>query len=90
MNCGENTSKLAVEVLEALQAVVGKENVSVCDSNCCSDKKTKAIVCVAPKSAQEVAKIISIANKNEFRVVSSNNPEWAVDGTKYPQGGILV
>ncbi|MDR3282108.1 MAG: FAD-binding oxidoreductase [Candidatus Methanoplasma sp.] len=78
------SSKLTSGVIEALQQAVGKENVEVCDGKC-----NGSWACVKPENAKEVSKIILIGKKNGAKVVSSNNPSWAVDGTP-ADGGIFV
>jgi len=76
MNPGKDVKSGAVaEVLEALQAAVGAENVVVCNGECASD----ADVCVKPKSTEEVSRIIAIARKGKVEVVSSNSPSVAIN-----------
>ncbi|MDR1690543.1 MAG: FAD-binding oxidoreductase [Candidatus Methanoplasma sp.] len=83
----ENKPESIAEVVEAVRMAIGNENVKVCDGGCgCGD----AGVCVTPKNADEVSKVVAIAKKNNVKVVSSNNPSWATDGTRHAKGGVLI
>ncbi|MCL1978941.1 MAG: FAD-binding oxidoreductase [Methanomassiliicoccaceae archaeon] len=81
----ENIPEAVAGVIEAVMTAIGSEKVKVCDGGC-----QGAGVCVTPDSAEDVSKVVAIAKKNKFKVVSSNNPSWAIDGTRYAEGGVLI
>ena len=71
-------------ILSDLKKIVGEANVAKCDGGCGS-----AEVCVKPGTAKEVCDIVTLANRHNVRVTSSNRPEVSLDGKK-GNGGILV
>jgi len=81
----ENISEAVKNVIDAMKTAIGKENVKVCDGGC-----DGASVCATPNNAEDVSTIIAIAKKNKVKVVSSNNPLWATDGTKNADGGVFI
>ncbi|MDR3075400.1 MAG: FAD-binding oxidoreductase [Candidatus Methanoplasma sp.] len=86
MNSANEIKPVAIaDVVEAIRTTVGSENVKVCDCGC-----EGAGVCVTPNSEEDISKIVAIAKRNGVKVVSSNNPLWATDGTKYAEGGVLI
>ena len=78
-------NKLEGAVIDTLKTAIGSDKVKVCGSGCCN-----ASVCVTPRNAEDVSKVVAIAKKNMIKVVSSNNPSWAIDGTRNAEGGVLV
>ena len=78
----ENKPESVANVVEAIRTEIGKENVKECGGG--------AAVCVTPSNVADISKIVAIARKNKVKVVSSNNPSWAVDGTECAKGGVLI
>ncbi|MDR3205809.1 MAG: FAD-binding protein [Candidatus Methanoplasma sp.] len=84
MSSGDiGSSKLTSGVIETLRQTIGA-GVEVCDGKC-----NGSWACVKPKNAEEITKIILIGKKNSVKVVSGNNPSWAIDGSP-ADGGIFV
>jgi len=81
----EGRSEAVVNVVDAVRATIGDENIIICEGGCDSTE-----VCFTPCKAEDISKIIAIAKKYNVTVVTSNNPFRAVDGTKFAGGGILV
>ncbi len=81
----ENKPEAVADVIEAVTMAIGSENVKVCECSC-----NGAGVCVMPNNAEDVSKVVAIARKNNVKVVSSNNPSWAIDGTRSVDGGVLI
>ncbi|MCL1810750.1 MAG: FAD-binding oxidoreductase [Methanomassiliicoccaceae archaeon] len=81
----ENKPEAVAVVIEAIRTAIGSEKVKICEGGC-----EGAEVCVAAGSAADVSKVIAIARKNKVKVISSNNPQWATDGTRYTDGGVLI
>jgi len=81
----EGRSEAVASVIDAVKAAIGNENIIICDEGC-----NVAGVCFTPNSTEDISKIIAIAKKNDVKVVSSNNPSWATDGTKFTGNGVLI
>ncbi|MCL2333223.1 MAG: FAD-binding protein [Candidatus Methanoplasma sp.] len=79
-----NKSEAIANVIDAIGAAIGVEKVDVCEKCDCAE------ACVAPSSTEDVSKIVAIARKNNVKVVSSNNPSWAIDGTKCGNSVVFV
>ena len=81
----ERRSEAVGNVIDAVRAAIGNENVRIYDDKC-----SGADVCLSPNSTEGVSKIVAIAKKHNVRVISSNNPSWAVDGKKFESGGVFI
>jgi len=81
----EDKSEAISNAIETIRAAIGSEKVRVCSGGCGG-----AEVCVTPDNANDISKVVAIAKRNQIRVVSSNNPSWATDGTRSAGDGILV
>ncbi|MDR0524187.1 MAG: FAD-binding oxidoreductase [Candidatus Methanoplasma sp.] len=78
------SSKLDAHALEALQQIVGRDNVEVCEGRC-----PGAQVCVRPSTEGEVSKIAALGRKSGLKVSSSNRRGVALDGSE-ADGGIFI
>ncbi|MDR1955111.1 MAG: FAD-binding protein, partial [Candidatus Methanoplasma sp.] len=72
-------------VVDTIKAAIGSESVTTSGCGC---EGTGARV--TPKNAEDISKVVTIAKKYNVKVVSSNNPSWAIDGTKGAEGGVFV
>ena len=83
MNPGKDIkSEVVANVAETLQVALGNGKVTICDNGDC--------VCVKPKTAEEVAKAISVAKRNNVAISSSNNPSVAIDDKICSNARVLV
>ena len=73
----ENISDAVADVIDAIGAAIGREKTEIKGG-----EGEKTVASVKPRNAAEVSKIVAIARKNKVRIVSSNNPSWAIDGKK--------
>ncbi|MDR2698554.1 MAG: FAD-binding oxidoreductase [Candidatus Methanoplasma sp.] len=79
----EDKSEAISNAIETIRTAVGNEKVRICGCG-------GAGACVTPDNAKDISKVVAIARKNNVKVVSSNNPSWATDGTRSPVEAILV
>jgi glycolate oxidase len=80
----ENKPESIASFIDTAKTAIGNEKVKICDGG------RDAGVRVIPDNADDVSKVIAIAKKNKVKVVSSNNPAWALDGTRAAEGGVFV
>ena len=81
----EDKSEAISNAIETIKAAIGSEKVRICSGGCGGLE-----ACVTPDNASDISKVVAIAKKNKVKVVSSNNPSWAMDGTGSADGGVLV
>ncbi|MDR0309225.1 MAG: FAD-binding oxidoreductase [Candidatus Methanoplasma sp.] len=82
-SANENIPAEIAAIFEDMRAAIGSESVK---TSGCGD----AGICVIPKDTKDVSKAMAVARKHNAKIVSSNNPLWATDGTKGAKGGVLV
>ena len=81
----ENISDAVADVIDAIGAAIGRERTEIK-----SGEGTQTCASVRPRTAAEVSRIVAIARKNRVRIVSSNNPSWAIDGKKSDGDAVFV